>query len=168
MLRLKGFFCVCVCRQDSRLLHCDPVRNKASVLLGLTHAVKASHTHTHTFRHTNTQEAHRERQACQQRRMHTLGKTYTKKTDSHMAHAYCIVHFTVLAQSHASQCFLSHCIHVTYSIHVLLAVIFPHADPWVCLCKQASNRWIDRQVHTAHTRTGNWHRNRTKQSKGSW
>lgn len=50
--------------QDSRLLLCDPVRNKASVLLGLTHTVKLSHTpsgaHTQTGRETNAAKQSRE------------------------------------------------------------------------------------------------------------
>lgn len=35
-------------RSPDHLLHCDPVRNKASVLVGLTHTAKPSHTPSHT------------------------------------------------------------------------------------------------------------------------
>lgn len=34
-------------RSPDHLLHCDPIRNKASVLVGLTHTAK-HHTHLHT------------------------------------------------------------------------------------------------------------------------
>lgn len=37
-------------QKDSRLLYCDPVKNKASVLLGLTHAGKPSHTPSDTIK----------------------------------------------------------------------------------------------------------------------
>lgn len=74
--------------RDSRLLHCDPVRNKASVLLGLTHTVKLSHTpYTDSYRDTSLPTA---------KDTHVRSLIYTKKTcrltlTRHIAHAYCIV-----------------------------------------------------------------------------